>query len=113
MFAAQKMKRTPADMAGIDDRRRRTTTPVSVAVGPAIDFPEKSPAERGRGQVSEAHWCDLVVGESVKIGDTLVRLVKIRKGRSRLRIDVQPPAVEKQAAEIDSDERPEPRLNRG
>jgi hypothetical protein len=46
--------------------------------------------------MSEPQWCDLGVGEAVKIGDTLVRLVKIRKGRSRLRIDVEPPKIQKQ-----------------
>ena len=62
--------------------------------------------------MSEIRSFDLVVGEAIKIGDTLVRLIKMRKGRSRLQIDVRPPAVEKQSAEIAIDDQTDARHNR-
>jgi hypothetical protein len=66
----------------------------------------------GGGEVSETRWFDLGVGEAVKIGDTLVRLEKIRKGRLRLKIDLHTPVVEKQAAKIGIDDLSDARQNR-
>jgi len=62
--------------------------------------------------VSDIRSFDLVVGEAIKIGDTLVRLIKMRKGRSRLQIDAKPPVVEKQSAEIAIDDQTDARHNR-
>jgi hypothetical protein len=62
--------------------------------------------------VNETRWFDLGIGEAVKIGDTLVRLEKIRKGRLRLKIDIKTPAVEKQPPEIAIDDQTDARHNR-